>query len=230
MYPQFRYSKAFEKGLIFSFLWVCLIFSYDLSKAQCTSLNLFATNAPLNCISSTASATVTCFNCTGTVSYTWLPVGGNGPVANNLPPNSYTIIAQDGTGCTGQTNLIILNNTGVNVFMSALTPPCTGTGSGTVTANVVGPVNFPLTYSWTPAATNSSVITGAPGNYSVLVTDNIGCVFSGTTIMNAPNTYEHHYKIHYMQWRVIERYNNGNRRKRTPFLFMGAGCRYRNRS
>src|SRR5688572_11558525 len=161
MYPQFRYSKTFEKGVIFSFLWLALIFNYRPTKAQCSNLNLFATNAPLNCISSTTSGTVQCFNCTGTVSYTWLPTGGNGAVATNLPPNSYTILAQDGIGCTGSTNLIILNNTGVNVFMSAITPPCTGTGSGTVTANVTGPANFPLTYSWTPAAPNASVITGA---------------------------------------------------------------------
>lgn len=189
MYPGISYQKKLTKGGIFFLFMLCLVFGFQSANAQCTTpLSLFATNSAVNCISSTASATVQCFNCTGAVSYTWLPTGGNGSVANSLAPNSYTILAKDALGCTGSTNLIILNNTGIQVLMSTVPPACVGPGTGTVTANVTGPASFPLTYSWTPSAPNSSVITGPPGNYSVVVTDNVGCTFTGTTTLTAPTT------------------------------------------
>lgn len=145
--------------------------------SQCPSLSLMASNSLLNCLTSTTTGTVTCFNCTGAVSYTWIPTGGNGSVAVNLAPNSYTILAKDANGCTGSTQLIILNNTGINVLMSTISLGCTSTQ---VTASVFG-ATPPLSYTWTPAATNSSVITtNTTGLISVSVSDGIGCVHSGS--------------------------------------------------
>lgn len=155
-------------------------------KAQCTNLSLFATNDPINCITSSTSATVNVLNGTPPYTYTWLPTGGNGSVAVNLPPNSYTIIAKDATGCTGTTQLLILSNINIPIIFSNVNLNCFGQNNGQITANASGALP-PLSYSWTPAAPNSSVITNlSGGNYTLTVTDGSGCTHTGTTSLIEP--------------------------------------------
>lgn len=171
--------------LLFLVLLIILKFS---GVSQCTGLNLFASSNPVNCLTSTTSGTVVCSNCVGAVSYTWLPTGGNGSVAINLTPNVYTILAKDGLGCTGTTNLIILNNSNITILFSTTNLNCFGQTNGQVIANVPG-ATLPLSYSWTPAAPNSSVITNlSAGGYSLVVTDGLSCNHTGSTNITQPSS------------------------------------------
>ncbi|GIV26757.1 MAG: hypothetical protein KatS3mg027_0571 [Bacteroidia bacterium] len=63
---------------------------------------------------------------------------------------------------------------------------CSSAGSGTV--NIVGGTG-PYSYTWLPSGGTSSVAAGLnPGNYTVNVIDNNGCVGSGTTSITSANT------------------------------------------
>ena len=160
--------------------------SSSIVKSQCNNLALFATNDPVNCITSSTSATVNVLNGTPPFTYTWLPTGGNGSVAVNLAPNSYTIYARDAVGCTGSTQLIILNNSAVPIIFSTLNLNCFGQNNGQISANAARALP-PLSYSWTPAAPNSAVITNlSVGNYTLTVTDGSGCTHTGTTTVFEP--------------------------------------------
>lgn len=166
-------------------IFLLVFWSFSI-KSQCTNLSLFATNDPINCITSKTSATVNVLNGTAPYTYTWLPTGGNASVAVNLSPATYTILAKDAMGCTGSTQLIILNNSGVNLLFSSINLNCFGDNNGQITVNVVG-ATPPLSYSWTPAAPNSSVITNLTGGtYSLVVTDGSSCTHTGTTVINQP--------------------------------------------
>jgi gliding motility-associated-like protein len=169
------------------FLILVVMFLFRLAAiSQCTGLSLLATANPINCLTSTTSGTVTCSNGTGAVSYTWLPTGGNSSVAINLSPNTYTIYAKDATGCTGSTNLIIFNNTNVNIIFSTTNVPCFGQNTGQISANVLGTIG-PLSYSWTPAAPNASLITNlTPNVYTLAVTDALSCTHVGTVAITSP--------------------------------------------
>lgn len=184
--PENQPHTRFFARFICGFSALLILHSAQL-RAQC-SLGLYATNAALNCLTSSTSATVNVVS-GGTPPYTynWLPTGGTSSVAVNLTPNTYTITVMDAMGCVGSTMLIILNNTGVNVFMNPTPVSCFNGANGQITANVVGTTNYPLSYSWTPAAPNASVITGlTAGAYSVLVTDAMGCTYNGSATLTQP--------------------------------------------
>jgi gliding motility-associated-like protein len=187
MYPRFSYLKSIKKGLKFVVFALLFNLAFFESKAQCPSLNVFATNSPVNCITSTASGTVTVTGGTGPYTYTWLPTGGNFSVAVGLTPTVYTINVKDANGCPGQTNLIINNSSAVTVVMNQTNITCFGQNNGQIIVSFLGTPNFPVTYSWTPTAPPSATITNlSTGNYSVLVTDNIGCTYTGSTTITQP--------------------------------------------
>lgn len=188
MNPHFSYRKSFKKSLFFSFLFLALILYNTKVKSQC--LGLFATNSALNCISSTATGT--CFvqsGGTAPYTYTWLPSGGNFSVATGLAPNSYTILVSDAFGCSGSTQLIILNNSAVTVMLSPTNLNCFGQNNGTITSSYAGVPTFPITYSWTPGgATTTSITNVAAGPYTLTISDNAGCKFTGTTTVTQPSS------------------------------------------
>ena len=183
---EIRSNITLQPKKLLLLMAVFYFLSSSIVKSQCNNLALFATNDPVNCITSSTSATVNVLNGTPPFTYTWLPTGGNGSVAVNLAPNSYTIYARDAVGCTGSTQLIILNNSAVPIIFSTLNLNCFGQNNGQISANAAGALP-PLSYSWTPAAPNSSVITNlSGGNYTLTVTDGSGCTHTGTTTVFEP--------------------------------------------
>jgi gliding motility-associated-like protein len=187
MYPRFSYFNSVKRGLKFIIFAFIFFFAFFESKSQCPGLNLFASNTPLNCQTSTANATVTVSGGTAPYTYTWLPAGGNFSVATGLAPNSYTINVKDAMGCPGQTQLIILNSAAATIYFSTTNIQCFGQNTGQIIATVSGSPTYPITYSWTPTAPPTATITNLnAGNYTLVVTDNAGCNFTGTTSVTQP--------------------------------------------
>lgn len=189
MNRQISYEKGVKKGIKYVLFIFLFAFFINEIKAQCSGFNLFATNAPLNCITSTTSGTATVGGGTGPYTYTWLPTGGNASVAIGLVPNSYTIYAQDSNGCLTNTQLIINNSSAVTLLFSVGNVSCFGQNNGQIITTISGSPNYPVTYSWTPSAPPSATITNlTAGNYSLLVTDNLGCTYTGSTTVTQPTS------------------------------------------
>ncbi len=183
------YSLSILRSFLFKTFLIIGLFAFGKMRSQC-SLGLFATNNPVNCLTSMTSATVSVFGATGAVSFTWLPTGGSASVAVGLTPNSYTILAKDALGCLGNTNLVILNSSGISLSVFGSPVTCYGGNDGFLVANVTGSPSYPLTYSWTPSAPNSATVNNVPaGGYTLLVTDAVSCTFSTTALVTQPPTY-----------------------------------------
>jgi gliding motility-associated-like protein len=133
-----------------------------------TSVNGVTCNGQTN-----GSASVTVTGGDGNYSYSWSPSGGNGSTANGLAPGAYTITVEDGSGCQVTENILIGEPLAVSVTGVVNNSDCSG-NNGSIMAVASGGTGS-YAYLWSPNGETSSSITGAPGNYSVVVTDGNGC-------------------------------------------------------
>jgi gliding motility-associated-like protein len=159
----------------------------------------------------TASPTVTPANCTlcdGVITtsatggvpgytYSWAPGGQTTSGISGLCPGIYTVTITDATGCAVQEIIAVSNTSGPSVTAATTGVSCNGGCDGTATATVTGGVG-PFTYNWTPGnppGDGTPNVTGlCAGNYTVQVTDGIGCitflpvVITQPALLTAPGT------------------------------------------
>lgn len=150
------------------------------------AVNTTITNA--TCIQNNGSAIA--FGSGGSTPYTYS--WSNGQTGNNATNlsggTSYTVIATDANGCTGQGNAYVSSSTPINVTYSATASLCTS-ATGTVSLAATGGT-APYTYYWNsnPTANVSTLSNLDPGTYSFQVTDDAGCVRSGSAVVNPSST------------------------------------------
>lgn len=147
-------------------------------------------------ISNTVTNT-TCGNATGVISAS--ASGGVGAITfsinginffpsgtfNALAAGSYSVYAQDATGCMSSTLVAIANSNGPALTVSKTDAFC-GTASGTIT--ITGSLGTaPYQYSLNNGTFQSSnVFTGlSSGNYLVTIRDNTGCTNVTNIILNS---------------------------------------------
>lgn len=96
--------------------------------------------------------------------------------ANGLGGDCFTIAVN---GLYYQTNCTACTPSALNVTMSSVPSACSF-NNGSATATPSGGVS-PYTYVWNPTGQTSQTATGLPaGNYTVTITDAVGCVTTGT--------------------------------------------------
>ena len=105
-------------------------------------------------------------------------------IFNGLSAGTYYMVAEDLGGCTGQSQNFIIEDSEPFTFGLYTVPnsSCGGTPIGKII--VTGQTGLsPYTYLWNNGETTSSITGLSPGNYSVLVTDSLGCsVSQGSTV------------------------------------------------
>lgn len=125
-------------------------------------------------------------------SYAWntVPIQTTA-TAVNLTANTYTCTVTDKNGCTVSIQSTVTESTDITVSLATTKSSCT-VNDGTATATVSGGSgNYTYSWSTTPVQTTATATGLAPGNYSLTVTDQLGCVkvISPISIssVNAPN-------------------------------------------
>ncbi|MBI2967454.1 MAG: gliding motility-associated C-terminal domain-containing protein [Bacteroidetes bacterium] len=155
-----------------------------LTVTQPLQLTVSIASTDATCNSSNGQATASSSGGTGGCSYSWntVPVQ-NTASATGLSAGTYTVTATDGNGCTA-TSSVTINTTGVpSITITAINESCIG-NNGSATSSVTGG-NNPYTYNWSTSATTSAITGLTAGNYTLTVTDNIGCTdVESTTISN----------------------------------------------
>jgi hypothetical protein len=98
-----------------------------------------------------------------------------GRVFNDLQPGTYYVIANDGAGCTGQSNSVIVqSSTNVDYDLYVVNDSGCNVESGKIYVNNIEG-NPPFTYLWSNGATTSYIENLSTGSYSVTVGDSSGC-------------------------------------------------------
>lgn len=160
----------------------------------CSGVSIIVNATTANPTSSTANDGSISASATGSSGFTFNINGGAFQSAGNftnLGAGTYTIVARNGSGCTGSASFTLTAPTvcsGVVITVNnTVTPntPC-GVNNGTITATASGGAgNF--TYSIGGVFQSSNVFSGlAAGNYSITAKDGNGCtgVSASTTVVN----------------------------------------------
>ncbi|MBI2967083.1 MAG: gliding motility-associated C-terminal domain-containing protein [Bacteroidetes bacterium] len=167
----------------------CTITYTDSINEPAPMVLLTVTN-PATCNQADGSVAVSVTGGTGIYSYYWLPGGASTAMVNNLYAGLYIVTVTDSKGCTGTDVAVISNsNAPVLTVISLTNSTCYGDSNGTITVSATGGTP-PLTFSWNtnPPQAGATATGLTEGNYSVSVTDSIGCIVILYTNITEPDT------------------------------------------
>jgi gliding motility-associated-like protein len=140
------------------------------------------------------SASVSVTGGSGNYSYLW-DNGGNTASIANLQPGTYQVIVTDVTeGCLDSISVTVPAGPGALTGVITSTDiTCFGSSNGTATVTMSGGT-APFVYDWShlaptaPTASTVQTVTNLlAGTYTVEVTDNTGCDFTATILVDEPN-------------------------------------------
>ncbi len=124
---------------------------------------------------------------TAPFTYTWLPTGGTNATATGLSIGVYTVIVTAANGCTATAESPVINQP--SQIFATITPTnvsCLGGNSGSASATINGGTPG-YSYSWLPAATTATNVTGlTANNYTLQITDANNCISSSTFAITQP--------------------------------------------
>jgi uncharacterized protein (TIGR02145 family) len=111
-------------------------------------------------------------------SYLW----SNGATTKNisgLTAGTYTVTLTAG-GCTVNATYTIVQNSQISIALNPGSVICNGTSTGAITSNVSGGT-APYTYLWSNNSTSSTINSLSAGNYTLTVSDAVGCSSTSST-------------------------------------------------
>ena len=109
--------------------------------------------------------------------------GSNSYVFNNIPSGTYYVIANDGGGCTGKSESVIIKNSS-NLSFGLYKVDNAGCAVDSGKIFITGLTGTPpYTYLWSNGSIEDNISGLAEGTYSVTVTDSSNCSISNTTVI-----------------------------------------------
>ncbi|HLG02794.1 MAG TPA: PKD domain-containing protein [Bacteroidia bacterium] len=126
------------------------------------------------------SAGVTVSGGTPPYLYAWTS-GGTAAIENNLAAGNYVCTVTDDGGCTQAVAVTITEPPAFSTSGTSTQATC-GASNGSATISVSGGTP-PYTYQWSSSGTNATENNLAAGTYTVVITDNLGCItFDSVTV------------------------------------------------
>lgn len=139
---------------------------------------LSATSTNSTCTGNNGSATASVSGGTAPFNYSWSPSGGNGAVASNLGPGTYTCTVTDANGCTADAQAVVQAIGSFTLSSTYVPLACDPQGTTSASVLVTGGT-APYVYNWTPSGGNQATANGlTSGTYVVYVTDANSCLDS----------------------------------------------------
>ncbi len=157
-------------------------------------VNIFTMNTASAGLDDTiCSGSCATLNASGGVSYLWNadpsfvgPINIPNPQACPLVTTSYVVTVTDANGCVGtDTVTIYVAPVPLSVNVVGTDALCNGACNGSATATGAGGWP-PYSYSWSNAAVGNIANGLCVGQYTVTITDNIGCTATGTVTISEP--------------------------------------------
>ncbi len=136
------------------------------------------------------TATVSASGGNGNYAYQWDANANNQgtPTATNLPFGNYTVTVSDTNGCFATAIANVGEQSSITYTLAATPVSCFDLSDGSVSANVSAG-NGPFTYAWstTPIQGNASLSNLPSGNYTITITDALGCSVVDNININSPS-------------------------------------------
>ena len=149
----------------------------DDSTTPTVSTMATATSCGENNGSASASAT------SGVMPYTYAwSNGSTAATLNNLAAGSYTVTVTDSEGCTSTSTVSVDDSNSPSANTSTTGTSC-GEENGTATATATSGT-APYSYVWSNGSTSAMLNNLAAGEYTVTVTDAVGCTATSSAIIN----------------------------------------------
>ena len=111
---------------------------------------------------------------------------------SNLSAGNYSVIITDDNGCT-TTNNTTVNQPSNSLALSLISPEyngfnvlCYGGNNGAITANTTGGAGN-LTFAWSTTDTLQNLNNLTAGNYSLMITDSVGCSLTNSIVLTEPS-------------------------------------------
>ncbi len=131
-----------------------------------------------------ADATATYSGGTGKVGYEW-STGSTSAWIINQPPGSYAITVTDALGCTAVDSFEIVIVGDIDVSGETEPISCFGETDGIITAQA-DDGSAPFTWLWQNGSTEMEITGLSVGDYSVTITDRLGCTGEATFDITEP--------------------------------------------
>ena len=162
----------------------CPIFGSQ-TFSYCIDVQAISVAVPNQVVGCNGTATLTATASGSTAGYTYLWSTGATTQSITAGAGSYQVSVTSGP-CTATTTATITQTVGVNASTTSTPVACNGGNNGTATAIVNGGTG-PYTFSWSPAGgTGISASNLTAGNYTVIVTDAMGCSSTSTVTVTQP--------------------------------------------
>ncbi|MEZ4938742.1 MAG: gliding motility-associated C-terminal domain-containing protein [Crocinitomicaceae bacterium] len=162
---------------------------------QPTAVTSTVSSVAANCGLNDGEASATGANGTPGYTYAWFSDAGatsnigNNQTLSNVASNTYFVVVTDNNGCTDTNSVTVNDLSGPSVTLVGSNVGCNGGITGSINSTVTGGV-APYTYSWSgPGGFTSNIddISGLQaGIYTLVVTDNSGCIANGTSTLTQP--------------------------------------------
>ena len=146
-----------------------------------TSANVVICNGALTVITAGGGGT-----------YLWSPSAGLSSVVSATPSatpistTTYTVVVSNGS-CSNTATVTVTVNSTLSMTTPTSTNSTCGDADGTITAGAISGGGAPFTYSLNSGTSQSSptFIGLSSGTYTLTVTDNAGCTFAQTVVVNS---------------------------------------------
>ena len=130
----------------------------------------------------------------GIFSYTYSWTGTNGYTSSSqnltvLLAGTYNLVVTDNLGCTKNISVTITQST--EIIITATTTPieCYGDNDATINTTISGG-NAPYQIQWSNLAVGLNQNNLSPGNYTITIIDNLGCIKSLTVNIPSPPIFD----------------------------------------
>lgn len=142
---------------------------------------IFDLQDPCNVISD-ISGTIDVVGGTSPYNYDWGSMGTDKDITN-LTPGDYDVTITDAVGCSQTSTLIIPQFNTFEYNVTTADPLCSGEITGSASIEILNG-NPPYIYLWSDGSDMDTKNNLTAGNYSVTVTDDIGCEISKSFTIN----------------------------------------------
>lgn len=132
---------------------------------------------------STGSININVTGGSGGFSYIWSPGGLTTSNASNISAGNYTMSVTDNMGCIATATFTVTQPAAPLSLINTVTQTSCGLNNGQIVTATSGG-NAPYAYLWSNASSGSTISNLGPATYTVTVTDNNGCTYTATSVIN----------------------------------------------